>query len=238
MLSPRCRRAVRELATRSAGRGLHRTVVLAVTIYGPNDASKLPCPSAAHFIELARCFPASSWEYYSIDGCTSPNTDSSAQSSASISSSSSTATTAPTAFVGSSSIAASPPRNVGAIAGGVVGGVVLFFGAAAAAFFFLPWRQQHRQNKGRESGVGVDSCSETSSQDELDSPDHRGSRAGVLVELSSNLAVPELPTRDAVVYRAELADCGSDLPEMQKLRPPVELSADEVGRDCVRRDEA
>jgi len=86
--------------------------------------------------------------------------------------------------------------------------------------------------------VGADSCNETSSQDELDSPDHPGSRANVLVELSSRSAVPELPTRDAIVHRAELADCGNGLPEMQKLRSPVELPTDEVGRDCVRRDEA
>jgi len=114
------------------------------------------------------------------------------------------------------------------IAGGVIGGVVFLVSVVAAVILSMQRRRRRKQKKGLKLERPPNGLDENNSQSISDGEGDLGRQGDVVPELSS--PVPELPTRDPVVYRAELAEHGGGLMEMQKFRRLVELPANEVAR--------
>ncbi|KAJ9132069.1 hypothetical protein NKR23_g11428 [Pleurostoma richardsiae] len=103
----------------------------AVTLYGANTDSD-PCSAVVLDIaSLGTCYNTS-WQYYSIDGCTMP----------SLVPTTSAVNPLPTSDTGRSSNS----TNLGAIVGGVVGGVAFVAAIIAGAVFSL-WLRPRRKGK-------------------------------------------------------------------------------------------
>ena len=105
-----------------------------MTIYG-NDTGPQACSGEAVFASLATCYNTS-WVYYSIDSCSTPNT--------------ATNTSSP------SSVQAHKPAPAGAIAGGIVGGVVVIAALAAIGYYVGIQRRKKAKHNERNKQVEDD----------------------------------------------------------------------------------
>ncbi|CAI6291519.1 unnamed protein product [Periconia digitata] len=125
----------------------------AVTIYGANE-SPLTCSSSLKIVaELGACYNAT-WQYYSVDGCTSPKSTSitppiisqtfTVPPSSPTTTSTSSTTPSPPAAAPTNDAAPSTPSR--AIIGGITGGVASIAVASALIFLLILRRRRNRRN--------------------------------------------------------------------------------------------